>query len=108
MEPVKLLIEGFRIRTQYGWRQQRAVSIPASFESRLSLPVIAAPLFIISNPDLTIAPCKAGVVGSFPALNARPAAIAYIGLAYTATTCARQSSVPAWIRTTSLFPTLRP
>jgi nitronate monooxygenase len=51
------------------------VSIPASFEGWLSLPVIAAPLFIISNPDLTIAQCMAGVVGSFPALNARPPAL---------------------------------
>ena len=40
---------------------------------RLSLPVIGSPLFIISNPDLVIAQCKAGIVGSFPALNARPA-----------------------------------
>jgi len=39
----------------------------------LRLPVVGAPLFIISNPDLVIAQCKAGVVGSFPALNARPA-----------------------------------
>ena len=41
--------------------------------STLRLPVVAAPLFIISNPDLVIAQCKAGVVGSFPALNAREA-----------------------------------
>lgn len=39
----------------------------------LRLPVVAAPLFIISNPDLVIAQCKAGIVGSFPALNAREA-----------------------------------
>jgi nitronate monooxygenase len=39
----------------------------------LSLPVIGAPLFIISNPDLVIAQCKNGVIGAFPALNARPA-----------------------------------
>jgi nitronate monooxygenase len=39
---------------------------------KLRVPVIGAPLFIISNPDLVIAQCKAGVVGSFPALNARP------------------------------------
>ena len=39
---------------------------------RLRLPVIGAPLFIVSNPDLVIAQCKAGIVGSFPALNARP------------------------------------
>src|SRR3954452_17816665 len=38
----------------------------------LRLPVIAAPLFIVSNPKLVIAQCKSGIVGSFPALNARP------------------------------------
>ena len=42
--------------------------------SNLRLPVIGAPLFIVSNPKLVIAQCKAGIVGSFPALNARPAA----------------------------------
>src|SRR5258707_5969762 len=51
------------------------MSMPALFKGRLSLPVIAAPLFIISVPDLVIAQCKAGVVGSFPALNARPPAL---------------------------------
>ncbi|HEY0149235.1 MAG TPA: nitronate monooxygenase family protein [Allosphingosinicella sp.] len=40
--------------------------------SRLRLPAVGAPLFIVSNPDLVIAQCKAGMVGSFPALNARP------------------------------------
>jgi nitronate monooxygenase len=49
------------------------MALPASLR-RLSLPVIGSPLFIISNPDLVIAQCKAGIVGSFPALNARPAA----------------------------------
>ena len=44
----------------------------ADLRARLSLPVIASPLFIISNPELVIAQCKAGVVGSFPSLNARP------------------------------------
>lgn len=39
----------------------------------LRLPAVASPMFILSNPDLVIAQCKAGVVGSFPALNARPA-----------------------------------
>jgi nitronate monooxygenase len=47
------------------------MSLPAAF-SRLRLPVIGAPLFIVSNPDLVIAQCKVGIVGSFPALNARP------------------------------------
>src|SRR5579864_2464683 len=49
------------------------MSMPALFKGRLSIPVIGSPLFIISVPDLVIAQCKAGVVGSFPALNARPA-----------------------------------
>lgn len=49
--------------------------MPALFKGRLSLPVIGAPLFIVSVPDLVIAQCKAGVVGSFPALNARPPAL---------------------------------
>ncbi len=48
------------------------MSIPKCMQGRLSVPVVGAPLFIISNPDLVIAQCKAGVVGSFPALNARP------------------------------------
>jgi len=39
---------------------------------QLRLPIVGSPLFIISNPDLVIAQCKAGIVGSFPALNARP------------------------------------
>ena len=47
------------------------MTLPPLFD-RLRLPVIAAPLFIISNPDLVIAQCKAGIVGAFPALNARP------------------------------------
>ena len=47
------------------------MSVPPLLQS-LRLPVIAAPLFLISQPELVIAQCKAGVVGSFPALNARP------------------------------------
>ena len=47
------------------------MTLPAILR-RLRLPAIGAPLFIVSNPDLVIAQCKAGIVGSFPALNARP------------------------------------
>lgn len=50
------------------------MTLPALFD-RLRLPVIGSPLFIISGPELVIAQCKAGIVGSFPALNARPAAM---------------------------------
>src|SRR6202166_525135 len=46
--------------------------LPASLKGRLELPVVGAPLFIVSGPELVIAQCKAGIVGSFPALNARP------------------------------------
>ena len=48
------------------------MSLPDLLKGRLSIPVVGSPLFIISNPDLVIAQCKAGVVGSFPSLNARP------------------------------------
>ncbi|MBK6801324.1 nitronate monooxygenase family protein [Novosphingobium sp.] len=48
--------------------------LPAPFD-RLRLPVIASPLFIISGPELVIAQCKAGIVGSFPSLNARPSGV---------------------------------
>ena len=47
------------------------MTLPPLFD-RLRLPVIGSPLFIVSSPDLVIAQCKAGIVGSFPALNARP------------------------------------
>lgn len=49
------------------------MTLPAVLEGRLRLPLVAAPLFIISNPALVIAQCRSGIVGSFPALNARPA-----------------------------------
>jgi nitronate monooxygenase len=52
-------------------RYETLMALPPLFD-RLALPVIGAPLFIISVPDLVIAQCKAGIVGSFPALNARP------------------------------------
>ena len=48
------------------------MSLPAVLEGNLRIPVIGAPMFIVSGPELVIAQCKAGIVGSFPALNARP------------------------------------
>ena len=48
------------------------MSLPKILQN-LELPVVAAPMFIVSGPELVIAQCKAGIVGSFPALNARPA-----------------------------------
>ncbi|HTQ71069.1 MAG TPA: nitronate monooxygenase family protein [Acidocella sp.] len=48
------------------------MSLPALLEGRLALPAFAAPMFIVSQPDLVIAQCRSGVVGSFPSLNARP------------------------------------
>lgn len=47
------------------------MSLPASLSGRLALPVIAAPMFLVSGPDLVVETCKGGVLGTFPALNAR-------------------------------------
>lgn len=48
------------------------MSMPGALEGKLRIPLIGAPMFIVSGPDLVIAQCQAGIVGSFPALNARP------------------------------------
>ncbi len=48
------------------------MALPQALQDRLALPVIGSPLFILSNPDLVIAQCTSGIVGAFPALNARP------------------------------------
>lgn len=53
-------------------RYETHMTLPSPLFDRLRLPVMGSPLFIISGPDLVIAQCKAGIVGSFPALNARP------------------------------------
>jgi nitronate monooxygenase len=51
------------------------MSLPAVLANTLALPVVGAPLFIVSGPELVVAQCKAGIVGAFPALNARPAGV---------------------------------
>lgn len=48
------------------------MALPAVLSENLRIPVVASPLFIISHPELTLAQCKAGIIGAFPALNARP------------------------------------
>ena len=48
------------------------MTLPKALAGRLSLPVIGAPMFIVSTPPLVLAQCKAGVVGSFPALKRQP------------------------------------
>ncbi len=48
------------------------MSLPAVLQGNLRIPVIGAPMFIVSGPELVIEQCKAGIVGAFPALNARP------------------------------------
>lgn len=50
------------------------MALPPQLQQVLRLPAVAAPMFLVSNPDLVLAQCKAGVVGSFPSLNARPVA----------------------------------
>ncbi len=48
------------------------MSLPDTLKENLRLPLIGAPMFIVSGPELVIEQCKAGIVGAFPALNARP------------------------------------
>ncbi len=50
------------------------MAIPAVLEN-LRLPIVASPMFIVSGPEMVIAQCKSGIVGSFPSLNARPQAL---------------------------------
>jgi nitronate monooxygenase len=50
------------------------MALPPVLHERLRLPVIGSPMFIVSGPELVVAQCKAGIIGAFPALNARPAA----------------------------------
>lgn len=51
------------------------MSLPTLLQGRLSLPLIGSPMFIISQPELVIAQCRAGIVGAFPSLNARPSGV---------------------------------
>ena len=55
--------------------QEEPMPVPVQFADRLALPLIGAPMFIASYPELVIAQCRAGVIGSFPSLNARSVAI---------------------------------
>lgn len=51
------------------------MTLPTCLQGNLRIPVVGSPLFIVSGPELVTAQCKAGIVGSFPALNARPAPV---------------------------------
>jgi nitronate monooxygenase len=51
------------------------MALPEFLQSNLRVPVVGSPLFLVSGPELVIAQCKAGIIGSFPALNARPAEV---------------------------------
>ena len=64
-------LERYRSPASKTQREDR-MPLPASLANSLELPVVGSPLFIVSGPELVIAQCKAGIVGSFPALNARP------------------------------------
>ena len=56
----------------YLWCRGEVMPLPKCLEGTLRLPVVGSPMFILSGPELVAAQCKAGIVGSFPALNARP------------------------------------
>ncbi len=47
------------------------MTLPTAFQGRLRLPIVAAPMFLVSGPELVTACCKAGILGTFPALNQR-------------------------------------
>jgi nitronate monooxygenase len=51
------------------------MALPEILRGRLRLPLVGSPLFVVSTPDLVLAQCKAGIMGAFPALNARPASL---------------------------------
>jgi nitronate monooxygenase len=51
------------------------MALPEFLQNNLRVPVLGSPLFLVSGPELVIAQCKAGIIGSFPALNARPAEV---------------------------------
>ncbi|MEH3068980.1 MAG: hypothetical protein PGN15_13410 [Aeromicrobium erythreum] len=51
------------------------MALPEILRRPLSLPVVASPMFIVSGPEMVVAQCTSGIVGSFPALNARPASL---------------------------------
>ena len=51
------------------------MTLPRALQGRLSLPLIGSPMFIISQPDLVLAQCRAGIIGAFPSLNARPSGV---------------------------------
>ena len=64
-------VDARALDSDFGCAMKRVMALPPLFD-RLRLPIVASPMFIISGPELVIAQCKAGIVGSFPALNARP------------------------------------
>ena len=80
--------------------------IPSAFLGRMRLPAIAAPMFLVSGPELVIAACQAGVAGSFPALNARDSAtldawLTRIGAAQAAAARCAPSMTEALLPTTA-------
>ena len=70
------------------------MSLPESLVNKMSLPLIGAPMFIISNPRLVIEQCRAGIIGSFPALNARPQSLLDDWLAEISEGLAEPSDTP--------------
>ena len=77
----------------------RSMPIPHQFDGRLALPLIAAPMFIVSGVELVLATCRAGVVGTFPSLNCRTdedldARLAHLDAALAADAAAGRSPAP--------------
>lgn len=76
-DPANTGLEGFILQATIRLPKRNGVDVfdTRSFKDRLRIPVIAAPMFLVSGPDLVIACCKAGIAGSFPAPNARDVSI---------------------------------
>ena len=71
----RVVVVGLCVNDQggsYAAASETSMALPDILKDKLRLPVVGAPLFIVSHPALVIAQCKAGIVGAFPALNARP------------------------------------
>ena len=69
--------------------------IPVQFHGRLSIPAVAAPMFLVSNPDLVVEACRAGIIGTFPALNSRRAQTTRRGSSRSASGSTASSATPA-------------
>src|SRR5271169_1825123 len=69
---IKIIVGEEKVKSKsLVWAMILSVSFPETWRDRLAIPAIAAPMFLISGPDLVVETCRGGVIGTFPALNQR-------------------------------------